>query len=116
MSLNGNRLANNSVVVLQDIGEGECALACYTNFTGCCASSRTGEWYFPNGSAVGIEGNKEDFYRSRSSMVVHLHRRYNAMGPTGIYCCNIPGSDGNLCVGAYNLGDGKQNFKDDIDI
>lgn len=107
MYLDGNQLANYSVVNLEDIGEGEGALICYTNSPGCCASSRTGEWYYPNGSAVSIEGNKEDFYRSRGSRVVRLNRRNNAVGPTGIYCCDIPGSNRNFCVGAYNMGDGK---------
>ena len=106
--LDGNQLANFSIVNLEDIGEGDCALICYTNSPGCCASSRTGEWYFPNDSAVRTQGALEDFYRSREGMTVRLNRRNNAMGPTGIYCCDIPGSNKNMCVGVYNLGGGKQ--------
>ena len=51
--LNGRQLANNSIVILEDIGEDECALTCYTNFPDCCSVYyiRTGEWYFPNGTA-----------------------------------------------------------------
>ena len=105
--LDGNQLANYSIVNLEDIGEGECALICYTNSPDCCESSRVGEWYFPNGSAVRIEGDMNDYYRDRSSRVVRLHRRNNAMGPPGVYCCDIPGSNGNLCIGAYHLGDSK---------
>ena len=105
--LNGNQLANNSIVNLEDIGECEFALFCYTNISGCCKSSRTGEWYFPNGTSVSIERAKKDFYRDRETRVVRLNRRYNARAPTGIYCCDIPGSNGNLCIEAYNLGDGK---------
>ena len=71
--LDGNQLANYSIVNLEDIGEGECALICYTNSPDCCASQKAGEWYFPNGSAVSIEGDKEDFYRNRNGMMVHLH-------------------------------------------
>ena len=111
--LDGNQLANYSIVSLEEIGEGECALICYTNSPGCCESPRAGEWHFPNGSAVSIEGDMKDFYRDRSSRVVRLHRGNNAMGPPGVYCCDIPGSNGNLCIGAYYLGDSKAtiNFK-----
>ena len=115
--LDGNQLANYSIVNLKDIGEGECALICYTNSPGCCVIPRAGEWYFPNGSAVSIEGDMKDFYGFRDSMVVRLNRRYNVVSPTGLYCCDIPGSNGNLCVGAYNLGDSKAtiNFKSLLD-
>jgi hypothetical protein len=40
-------------------------------------------------------------------MTVRLNRRNNATSPIGIYCCDIPGSNRNICIGAYNLGDGK---------
>ena len=105
--LDGNQQANYSIVNLEGIGEGDCALICYTNSSDCCKSSYTGEWYFPNRSAVRIKGDMKDFYRDREEMMVRLNRRHNAMGPTGIYCCDIPGSNRNMCVGAYNLGDGK---------
>ena len=112
--LNGNQLTNYSIVNLEDIGEGECALICYTNSSDCCQSvwPRTGEWYFPNGSYVGIEGDMKDFYRNRIGMMVHLNRRNNARYPTGIYCCDVPGSNGNMCIGAYNKGDGKIYYEE----
>ena len=110
--LDGNQLANNSLVNLADIGERDCALICYTSSSDCCVPPvKAGEWYFPNGSALRIEGDMKDFYRDRKEMTVRLNRRNNAMGPTGrFYCCDIPSSNGSimkLCVGAYNLGDGK---------
>ena len=111
MYLDGNQLANYSVVNLEDIDESNCALICYTNAPGCCESLRAGEWYFPNGSAVRTTGEMNDFYRDRSERRVRLNRRNNAMGPTGIYCCDIPGSNGNMCVRVYNLGGGKQILK-----
>jgi hypothetical protein len=106
--LNGNQLANYSIVNLEDIGEGDSALICYTNSPDCCVSPRAGEWYFPNGSAVSKQGDMKDFYRNREQKTVRLNRRNNVTSPTGIYCCDIPGSNGNMCVGAYNLGDGKK--------
>ena len=108
MYFGGNQLANYSIVSLEEIGERESALICHTNSPGCCESPRAGEWYFPNGSVVSIEEDMNDFYRNKSCRAVLLHRKHNAMGPTGIYCCDIPGSiNGNLCVGAYNLREGK---------
>lgn len=104
MYLDGNQLANYSIVNLEEIGEGECALICHTNSPDCCESPRAGEWYFPNGSALSTEGH---FYRNREGMMVRLNRRNNTRYPTGIYCCDIPGSNGNMCIGAYNKGDGK---------
>ena len=108
--LDGNQLANYSMVNLADIGEGGCALICYTNARGCCKSQNIGEWYFPNGSDVRTNGAMDNFYRDREERMVRLNRRNNAMGPTGSYCCDIPGSNGDmtLCVGVYNSGDSKQ--------
>jgi hypothetical protein len=105
--LNDNQLTNYSIVNIEDIGEGDSALICYTNSSDCCMSQRVGEWYFPNGSAVSKQGEMKDFYRDREEMMVRLNRRNNATSPIGIYCCDISGSNRNICIGAYNLGDGK---------
>ena len=108
--LDGNQLVNNSLVNLADIGEGDCALICYTNSPDCCVPPvKDGEWYFPNRSAVSIQGEMKDFYRDREGMTVRLNRRNNAMSPTGIYCCDIPGSDGDICIELYILKDGIYN-------
>ena len=107
MYLDGNQLANYSVVNLADIGEGDCALICYTNSSDCCVRPvKAGEWYFPNRSAVSIQGEMKDFYRNREGMTVRLNRRNNVTSPTGIYCCDIPGSDGDICIEVYILKDG----------
>ena len=47
-----------------------------------------GNWFFPNGSRVPSAGSQMDFYRTRSRMVVLLHRRRG--GAEGIYSCEIP--------------------------
>ena len=60
------------------------------------------------GQLSALKGLRRTSTETGSTRVVCLNRRYNARVPTGIYCCEIPGSNGNLCVGAYNLGDGKQ--------
>ena len=86
---------NNSIVTLEDIGEGRDALLCISNQTACCNNHYTGEmgpalgnWFFPNGTRVPSVGNQWDFYRNRGHMVVRLHRRRG--GVEGIYSCEIP--------------------------
>ena len=93
-SLNGTTYQNNSIVILEDIGEGDDALLCRTNLTACCQSDDTGgnasgnaNWYFPNGTGVFSYG-MSDIYRTRGQMVVRLNRRRG--GVEGIYYCDIP--------------------------
>ena len=106
--------ANNSVVMITGIGDTSNRLVCTTERSPCCAAmaNRFGDWYFPNGSAVRRMGDGDSFYRSRRDAVgsvlgaVLLHRRDNAMSPTGIYRCMIPGADGMdqfLYVGLYTM-------------
>ena len=58
-SLRGKTYQNNSVLVLEDIGEGDDALLCLTDQTACCSKTFTdalgsvkGNWFFPNGARV----------------------------------------------------------------
>ena len=96
LSLGNMTLANNSLVVITDIGDnaqGGSPLVCTTTFRPCCgsASNRHGEWYYPNGSMVPNNAAGEDFYRGRSDDgVVRLSRRNNTMSPLGTYYCEIP--------------------------
>jgi hypothetical protein len=89
-------------------------LVCATQRSPCCAqySSRAGNWTYPNGTEVPINGAGYSFYRNRrdgDSMSgilggALLNRRHGAMGPTGIYSCIIPAPDGvnqTLYVGLY---------------
>ena len=52
------------------------ALRCYTNKQGCCGAfgMRYGEFYYPNGTAVPIEGAKYDMYRNRGDQFIRLNR------------------------------------------
>ena len=74
---------NNSLVILEDIGEGDNALLCITELTACCRPPYTdeigavmGNWYFPNGTRVPSEvvnGTSEvqfDIYRTSGRSVV----------------------------------------------
>ena len=93
--LRGTPYQNNSVVTLEDIGEGDDALLCITFQTACCNSAYTGgsaigNWFFPNGTRVLSSGSNWDFHRNRGQMVVRLNRRRG--GVEGIYRCEIPES------------------------
>ena len=110
---------NNSVVTLSDIGEHWEALFCYTNLTTCCRDYDTssngaiGNWWFPNGARVGskyCELTSNKFSRTRSIRTVILHREINAIGPFGIFTCQILDSDyilQQLYLGIYNETSGE---------
>ena len=119
-SLNGTTYQNNSLVTLEDIGEGYDALLCMTDNTACCARAQSpgggilGDWYYPNGTEVGnyVAGyyNNElwEFYRNRGPSVVRLNRRRG--GVTGIYSCEIPdaaGVDQTITIGVYDARSGE---------
>ena len=105
---------NNSLVLLEDIGEGHDALFCIANRTACCRSPYTpnalGNWYFPNGTRVPSTGSQWDFHRTRGQMVVLLHRRRG--GENGIYRCDIPDATNvnvlqTIYIGVYTGSPGK---------
>ena len=116
--INNNNVSveNNSVVVITDIGDinvpDSHGLVCGTQLTPCCLAfgTRHGQWYYPNGTQVSIDGAGYYFYRIRRDASpgvlggALLNRRFGAVSPTGIYSCVIPGADGvdqNLFVGLY---------------
>ena len=114
-SLNGITYRNNSNVILENIGEGDDALLCITNQTACCVPPYTsgngsvfGNWFFPNGTRVPSGGAQWDFYRTRSQMVVALHRRRG--GVEGIYRCEIPVARNvtqTIYIGVYSISTGE---------
>ena len=95
--LNGQSIPYNSdtAVDIRDIGTGDSALLCVTDRAGCCTgAARTGEWYYPDGQRVNIQGAGEDFYRNRGDRIVHLNRVGSVLGPTGQYRCEVPDASG----------------------
>ena len=106
-------------MTLEDIGEGDDALLCKTNLTGCCQAPYTGEngsaignWFFPNGTRVpssdGSGAKQWEFHITRNQMVVLLHRRRG--GVNGIYRCEIPDSMNvtwTIYIGVYTAGSGE---------
>ena len=93
--LRGTTYQNNSIVTLDDIGEGVDALLCVTDLTACCRPPFTdpigqqalGNWFFPNGTRVPNSGFQWDIHRTRGQSVVLLHRRRG--GEEGIYSCVV---------------------------
>ena len=95
----GNTLSNHSYVDLSQVGDdyigsNSDTVQCHTDLSTCCHSDQgfhRGDW-FPPGSEMrmpfhGEEGS--DIYEDRQERVVHIRRRNNANGPTGIYRCVI---------------------------
>ena len=110
-SLNSTAYHNNSLVTLEDIGQGDDALLCITNLSACCLKtngSAMGNWFFPNGTRVSGVSNQWDFFRNRGEMVVHLNHRKG--GVDGIYHCEIPDSMNDtriLYIGVYTATAGE---------
>ncbi len=104
--LNGVVYSNNSVVPLQDIGEGtayldsdngNAALFCITNLVDCCRGvdgGSAGEWYLPGESVPVVVTNSADFISGRGPSAVLLHRMNSGIGPTGVYTCKVPDENG----------------------
>ena len=113
--LRGIPYQNNSIVTLEDIGEGRNALFCITNQTACCRTPYTGingsalgNWFFPNGTRVPGSGRRWDFYRTRGQMVVRLNHKGG--GAEGIYHCEIPDTMKviqTIYIGVYSASTGQ---------
>ena len=90
----GNPLANHSYVDLSQVGNDPSGsnntVQCRTDLSTCCRNTHRGDW-FPPGSDTRLPFPSEagGIYEDRQAQVVHIHRRNNANGPSGIYCCVI---------------------------
>ena len=108
-SLRDTTYQNNSIVILENIGDGDDALLCMTNLTACCQTqSNSGNWLFPNGTRVPSLSSNWDFYRTRGHMVVRLSRRGG--GVEGIYHCQIPDAMNvlqTIYIGVYSANTGE---------
>ena len=110
-SLNGKTYQNNSLVALEDIGEGDTALLCMTNLTSCCRRPYTGEngsaignCFFPNGTRVPSMVANE----TSGEVVICLNHR--GRGEDGIYRCEIPDSmnvNQTIYIGVYTADNGE---------
>ena len=94
----GNPLPNHSYVDLSQVGNNRTVsdsdtVQCHTDLSTCCGFSvgiHRGDW-FPPGSDTRLTfySDGDDIYEDRQAQVVHIRRRNNATGPSGIYRCVI---------------------------
>ena len=113
LSLKEQIIPNHGYVVIDDIGSNDpTALLCNTDRGSDSIGDSGGDWFTPDGTAVGNINNKNvpGFVRNRCSMVVRLLRDI-ATDPAaeGIYRSSILDADGNnqmVYVGLYNTGNG----------
>ena len=96
--LHGQTYLNNSIVAINDIGEGDTnALLCVTDNPDCCkppnGNTVQGEFYYPNNTVVRFNVT-DPWYRHRGPQVVRLNRKNDVLSPTGVYRCEIPDSTG----------------------
>ena len=83
---------NNSVLIINDVGDMNNAIQCITDKKPCCVDG-TGLWLSPSGEKVSSEAvSTNSFYLSRGSNngVVVLNRINSATSPTGQFCCVVP--------------------------
>ena len=108
--LYGVSYPNGSTVLWTDIGEEAAALQCTTDSTTCCTNAqgetRAGQFYFPDGTQVPVQGNSSSpYYRFRHSMYISLNRRSHiATQPTGEFRCEIPDASGTTVNLFINIG------------
>lgn len=96
--LNSDVYLNNSMIPLQNVGEGDNALICVTNKQDCCGtpSNRMGEFLYPNGDQVPIRSHGDNFYRQRGEREIYLNRKFGITSPAGTYSCVIPDATGTI--------------------
>ena len=96
LSLTGISYSNNSIILIEGIGEAENGLFCTTDRVECCSgANRAGSWYFPDGHEI-LPGflAVSDIYQNRGPQIVRLNRRNGVQSPSGKYRCEIPDANG----------------------
>ena len=111
--MNGDIIPNHGYLVIDDIGSTDAtALLCNTNRPPHDYGDSGGDWFIPDGTAVGRNGNNDvpELVRNRAPNVVRL-LRYTATDPAAerIYWCSIWDADEKpqlAYVGLYDTGNG----------
>jgi len=101
--LKGAVYLNNTIVVMEDIGEGPDALHCYSTYDSCCSR---GDLHFPNGSSVLLGGHGRDLYKSSDvgTGFIQLNRKKRVTSPSGRYQCVLPMRNGLNASLFINIG------------
>ena len=111
--MNGDIIPNHGYLVIDDIGStNDTALLCNTDRPPYGAGDSGGNWFSPDGTAVGRSGKNDvpGFVRNRAPNVVRLLRNTSTdPAAEGIYWCSIWDADGKhelVYFGLYNTGNG----------
>ena len=112
--LNGKFYQNNSIVSLEEIGEANKALFCFTNKIDCCTNDHgsQGDWHGPKNNTTPITINKDDsisVYTSKGPSYIRLNKVNGSSSESGIYHCKIPdsnGTDQRIYIGIYGNEEG----------
>ena len=98
ISFMGTALPNHSYMDLSQVGDDRTVsdsdtVQCHTDLSTCCRSSvgiHRGDWFAPgSGTRLPFVSEGVDIFEDRQDQVVHLRRRNNANGRSGIYRCVI---------------------------
>ena len=96
VSFMGYNLPNHSYVDLTLVGTDGSdpgnTVRCNTDLSTCCSGNQgihRGDWYFPDEDEVPLPSSGDDIVEARDAQQIALRRRNNAMGPSGIYRCDI---------------------------
>ena len=89
-------LHNNSVVLREEIGEGDKALCCQTLTDEECGSSYSPQIFFPNKTQILLFDSGLTVYSTNGTGSVHLNRKDSDESPLGVYYCQMQDSKGNL--------------------
>ena len=107
----GHLVPNNSIVTIENIGEGFSGLVCLTNDENCCDdSSSGGRWLFPDNSVVPASG---DVYEGRGPSFLSLNSGSGVEVDNGLFRCEIPNTEGvdtTSYIGIYSIDLGTSKF------
>ena len=98
ISFLGYTLPNHSYVDLSQVGNDRYGndsdtVQCHTDLSTCCRSNQglhRGNWFAPGSdTSLLFYSDGGDIFQDRQAQVVHLRRRNNVNGPSGMYRCVI---------------------------
>jgi len=95
LSLNGKNILDHGIVTIDDIGNTNFdSLLCTTDLEVCCDNERLGNWHYPNYNLVRSQrdSSNHNFFVSRGTNVLRLHRKPRPVSEEGIFRCEVPDS------------------------
>lgn len=104
----GNLIANNSILLIDDVGMALDGLICFTSKQNCCslnAGQELGQWLDPEEQEV----DGVSFSQDRGLSILTLNNLQASENDTGLFQCIVPDSQGvnrTLFVGLYDAMEG----------